>query len=435
MYRTFALFLLMGLTNHVSAQLAQIDSIRLTFTASDSSQFSVRASMSNDTTFMPSEAINLAESTEYSVNVSFLDNGVDLQDSIVGLGESLRLFLDAGPDLLASEPVPTDLDTNGLAIGVEHTITSNCVDDGNISSTFRLALVQFPMKDSSVIEQDGSKILEVIWEAFVQDDPNAPPCENEEEVIDRVTLTFTPTAGGDTIIAVASDPDGPGPLDLQVQDINLNESTDYTLSITLENTIEGEDITEEIIEEDDEHLFLFSFSEGIFEDPEGDGNVDNRQDPVNYDDQDENGLPVGLRTSWATACTEDGNPSGNLQIVLKHQPDIKSATSGIDDGGTDVDITWTVNIVDDPDAPPCENEEEVIDRVTLTFTPTSGGDTIVAVASDPDGPGPLDLEVEDINLNESTAYTLSISLENTIEGEDITEEIMEEDDEHLFLFA
>ena len=34
---------------------------------------------------------------------------------------------------------------------------------------------------------------------------------------------------------------------------------------------------------------------------------------------------------------------GTFRTVLKHQPDIKTAVSGVSDGGTDLDITWTVN--------------------------------------------------------------------------------------------
>ena len=34
---------------------------------------------------------------------------------------------------------------------------------------------------------------------------------------------------------------------------------------------------------------------------------------------------------------------GTFRIVLKHQPDIKSATSTVNDGGTDVDLTFGLN--------------------------------------------------------------------------------------------
>jgi hypothetical protein len=108
------------------------------------------------------------------------------------------------------------------------------------------------------------------------------------------------------------------------------------------NSIEGEDITEEIMEEDEEHMFFFAWTEGIFSDPMGDGNADNRADAVNYNDFDANGQPVGLSTDWTTSA---GMTNGTFRVVLKHQPGIKSATSTIADGGTDVDLTWNVNTV------------------------------------------------------------------------------------------
>ena len=66
---------------------------------------------------------------------------------------------------------------------------------------------------------------------------------------------------------------------------------------------------------------------GYLDDPDGDGNIDNRDDPVNYGDMDDGGLPVGLLTDWTTACTVEGNVTDIFRVVLKHQPDIKSATS------------------------------------------------------------------------------------------------------------
>ena len=119
-------------------------------------------------------------------------------------------------------------------------------------------------------------------------------------------------------------------------------STEYQLSITLTNSIEGEDITEEIMEEDDEHMFFFEWTDDMFADPNGNGNADNRDDAVNYVDFDENNLPVGLLTDWTTKLEMS---TGTFRVVLKHQPDIKSETSTIDDGGTDVDLTWNFGSV------------------------------------------------------------------------------------------
>ncbi|CAN0596863.1 unnamed protein product, partial [Laminaria digitata] len=155
----------------------------------------------------------------------------------------------------------------------------------------------------------------------------------------------------------------------------------------------------------------------------------------NYNDQDANGFPVGLSTSWST----DETGSGTFTVLLKHQPDgIKTATSSSTDGDTDVDITWNIVVGEDPDAPGEENPEEIITDVTLTFT-TAGGTAITATAQDPDGEGPLGLEVvSPIELVENTAYTMTMELlnaEDPADIEDITEEIQEEDAEHMFFFA
>ena len=173
-------------------------------------------------------------------------------------------------------------------------------------------------------------------------DQDAPEAENEEEIITDVTLTFTPSAGGTAITASAQDPDGEGPEELEVtQDIELDANTTYVLTLELGNSIEGESITEEI-EEDDEHMFFFGWTSGLFTDPTGDGNIgtSNRDDPMNYNDYDDDDFPVGLSTTWTTGDAA----SGTFRVILKHQPDIKSATSTSANGESDVDITWDITI-------------------------------------------------------------------------------------------
>ena len=174
-------------------------------------------------------------------------------------------------------------------------------------------------------------------------DSDVPEAENEEEIITDVTLTFTPSDGGGAITAAAQDPDGEGPAGLEIiTDIELAANTTYVLSLELENSVEGESITEEIAEEDEEHLFFFGWTADLFTDPAGDGNIgaSNGNDPVNYNDEDDEGLPVGLSTTWTTGVAG----SGTFRVILKHQPDIKSATSTSADGESDVDITWDITI-------------------------------------------------------------------------------------------
>ena len=237
-----------------------------------------------------------------------------------------------------------DFDGNGLPVGLTTDWTTICTEEDLMGGSFRIVLKHQPgIKSATSTITDGGTDIDLTFVMNVANDADAPACENEEEIITDVVLTFTPMDGGDVVTARAQDPDGEGVLPLQIlDDINLVESTEYRLTVELTNSIEGEDITQEIREEDDEHMFFFAFTEGIFSDPEGDGNADNRDDAINYVDFDGNGLPVGLSTEWTMA---DVLQSGTFRVVLKHQPGVKTATSTIADGGTDIDLTWNINSV------------------------------------------------------------------------------------------
>jgi hypothetical protein len=89
-------------------------------------------------------------------------------------------------------------------------------------------------------------------------------------------------------------------------------------------------------------MFFFGFTADTFSDPAGDGNIDARADALNYNDQDESGNPVGLSTNWSTGAATSA--AGDFRILLKHQPDLKTATSDATVGGTDVDLTFVINI-------------------------------------------------------------------------------------------
>lgn len=172
-------------------------------------------------------------------------------------------------------------------------------------------------------------------------DEDEPAAENEEEIITDVILTFTPEGGGAAVVASAQDPDGEGSEDLEIMnEISLAVNTTYSLTLSLENSIEGESISEEVEEEAAEHMFFFAWTSGLFADPEGNGNIDNRADAVNYVDFDENSQPVGLETTWSTGDAA----TGTFRVVLKHQPDIKSATSTATNGESDVDLVWDITV-------------------------------------------------------------------------------------------
>ena len=170
-----------------------------------------------------------------------------------------------------------------------------------------------------------------------------PGRENVPELITQVRLTFTPSVGN-PVVVTATDPDGEGVQDVQVDSpIALDGMKSYLLSVTLTNGLAQVsdpeyDVTEEVEEESHEHIFFFSWTNDVFSDPLGNGNIDSRSDPINYEDKDINGLPLGLQTLWTTGVAT----SGDFRIVLKHQPDLKSETSESSIGETDLDITFPI---------------------------------------------------------------------------------------------
>ncbi len=172
-----------------------------------------------------------------------------------------------------------------------------------------------------------------------------PVREDVPELITKVTLTFSPEVG-EPVIVTATDPDGEGVQDVQVDGaIKLEATKHYSLSLTLANGLVKPsdpeyDVTEEVKAEGDEHIFFFSWTNDIFSDPSGNGNIDSRANDVNYQDEDINGLPLGLETIWTAGAVS----SGEFRVVLKHQPDLKSATSESGIGETDLDLTFTVNV-------------------------------------------------------------------------------------------
>jgi hypothetical protein len=182
-------------------------------------------------------------------------------------------------------------------------------------------------------------------------DNDDPRKEDTPELITKVTLTFTPSGGGSTVVVTAIDPDGEGVQNIAVNGpINLVANKTYVMTLALINELAQPsdpeyDITEEVETEGNEHIFFFSWTNNVFSNPTGNGNVDNRNDLVNYtggtNSKDTNNRPLGLTTTWTAAV----NPAlGSFRVLLKHQPGLKSDTSDSTTGETDLDLTFTVNV-------------------------------------------------------------------------------------------
>lgn len=173
---------------------------------------------------------------------------------------------------------------------------------------------------------------------------------NENEVITTVALTFTPVGDGTPMTFEFDDPDGDGGAPPSVDSIGLAPGS-FTLAVRFENRLEDppEDITEEVVDESDEHQIFFTGS-GV------DGPAsDNPGAPLAhaYTDEDTLGLPVGIVNSITATAG-----SGDLTVTLRHVPPIGGASvkteelaSQVRDGGfssiggsTDAQVTFPVTV-------------------------------------------------------------------------------------------
>lgn len=161
--------------------------------------------------------------------------------------------------------------------------------------------------------------------ASCSDDPEST---NEEEVITTVLITLTPEEG-DAITLGWNDDNEDGIVDTEEIDDNkllsINESYTATIELLNKSVTPEVDITEEIEEEAEDHLFCFE--------PTG-ANVS-----VAYADEDRNGLGIGLTSVWTTTTPSNGT----IKITLRHQPDLKTGDCP-GAGDTDVSLTFRISV-------------------------------------------------------------------------------------------
>ena len=161
-----------------------------------------------------------------------------------------------------------------------------------------------------------------------------PVIINEEELITTVRATLIPEGGGAEVILESVDLDGDGPNEPTIEvSGTFNPNTMYagTLKILNEAESPAEDITLEIMEEDEDHQFFFSFTNDIA--------------TATYGDEDSNGNPVGVQFNLVTGAAG----SSGFTIILRHEPDKAAADVNTGDitnagGSTDVQVTFNITI-------------------------------------------------------------------------------------------
>lgn len=156
-----------------------------------------------------------------------------------------------------------------------------------------------------------------------KDKADDPKPDDDNELITTVKLTFAKAGTTTPSTFLYQNPTG-GSTPTKFDQIMLDKNSTYTLSIELldESKSPVVDITEEVEEKSDEHLFVFTPTPGT-------GLL-----AVTITDKDANNLPIGLESTVVTGTTA----TGKLRIQLRHQPPLNgvrakngTATPGSDD--------------------------------------------------------------------------------------------------------
>lgn len=171
-------------------------------------------------------------------------------------------------------------------------------------------------------------IIALVAMIFSACSPDDPKPVNEEEVITTLEVTLVPEAGGTPVVLRFFDADGEhGSIAPEITVSGpLQNNSRYSAIIVLQNETEepAVSISDEVIEEAEAHLFCFEISGDI---------------GISYEDEDANGLPLGILTSWET-----GAPGATrVTVILRHQPGTK--TGDCPGGGdTDVQVAFDLNV-------------------------------------------------------------------------------------------
>ncbi|WP_179007874.1 type 1 periplasmic binding fold superfamily protein [Winogradskyella forsetii] len=163
------------------------------------------------------------------------------------------------------------------------------------------------------------------------DDDNPIPI-NPEELITDVTLTFTNTANSaDTVVLYSDAPDGQDGASSESVTGSFTSGATYALTLEILNTSEtpADDVlNDDIIPEADEHFITYAVN-GL--------NLTMTRDANDIDGP--NGSKLGVNTTWSVGAAS----TGNLQIVLTHEPTSTDDSDGfgtVTGGSEDLIITF-----------------------------------------------------------------------------------------------
>jgi hypothetical protein len=153
---------------------------------------------------------------------------------------------------------------------------------------------------------------------------------DQGELITTIQLLMRDTLTNVTDTITYSDSDGPGGNAPVIDSILLSSGSVYEMSLLLldQSKTPFDTISNEVEEEADQHLFVFTASPAT------------NFITVNITDSDVNGNPVGLHSY--VNC--QGSGIGLLGLVLRHYNTAADKTNGTSSYDSDIDVTFAVRL-------------------------------------------------------------------------------------------
>lgn len=175
-------------------------------------------------------------------------------------------------------------------------------------------------------------ILAALTFSACTDDDDAPTPILEQEEITTLNVYLTPAGGMEELKFSYKDLTGDG-ADAQVTSEPLQADTSYSGRIEFlnENESPAENITSEVLEEDEDHQVFFVTDTSL-------------EVSTDYLDADGDGNPIGVEFRLVTGEAS----SGDLTFILIHDGDKEAGSNGVltpeVGGDTDIEVDFDVTI-------------------------------------------------------------------------------------------
>ncbi|MGN2375551.1 hypothetical protein ACTFAO_17960 [Sphingobacterium spiritivorum] len=170
----------------------------------------------------------------------------------------------------------------------------------------------------------------VLFATSCSKDDDPIPEENDNEVITTVQLRFKEQGTTNELLYAWKGADGAGGNAPVIDQIALQPGKSYDVSVSFLDEVNGEDITEEVSEENIDHRIYYV--------PSSTSNIQ-----ITNLDKDDNNVTLGLESIWTTTTAS----TGTVRVVLRHYPQGgKIETDLINDpkSSTDVDIQFNSKV-------------------------------------------------------------------------------------------